>query len=231
MSQRWQVIGVILAVLMGATALGMEIQQRLAHLPAPPTKARPVAPAPVTGEERKGLTPFPVPKGGMEVAAKNGKAPTMDGWMNGTKQYQLTAQRLVLTPGQRSTVAETISGVGVAGANGKPTIRFTAERAIMNTDTRDLEVQGHVRVESLDPKRHVVFETDGMRWLAREERLECSNPVQVEQEGVLLRARRMTADIRLKKLTLDQSIYLEAEADQVKKTLGVTEQGGRKGGR
>ena len=231
MSQRSRVerIGIVLAVLMSATTLGMEVQQRMArppdHTAKPPAKA-----APDPGEERQGLAPLPLAEGDKEIVASGGKSPQMQGWMNGRKQYDLKVNRLIITPNERQTIGEGIQGGVMMGKDGNPTFRFTAERVIMNTETRDLEAQGHVRVESADPKRRVVFETNGMNWIAREEKLVCSNPVQVVQDGVFARARRMTADVRLRKLAFDKDIYIEADAETVKKGMGLTENGA-KGGR
>ncbi|HOQ29708.1 MAG TPA: LPS export ABC transporter periplasmic protein LptC, partial [Armatimonadota bacterium] len=107
--------------------------------------------------------------------------------------------------------------------DGKPVAAFTAERAIMHMQTKDLDVEGQVLVESLDREEKVVFSTRNMHWSARDERLTCPNPVEVTQPGVLLRGSSMVADARLRKLSLDGGVYLEADAEKVEKGLGVSD--------
>lgn len=231
---KFERIGVVIALLMGAGALFLEIDQRRSAGPAgtpTPPAANSVAPLPPAPADEGKLAPFPVPPDGKEILGKGNDLPRMQGIRGGRKQYELTAQRLVLTRGDRQTIAEGIRGAVLLGADGKPSLRFTAERAIMDTETKDLKVEGVVRVESLDPKNKVVFETRDMEWRAREERLICPNPVEVRQPGAVLRGSRMTADVRLKRLALEGGIYLEADAEKVQRTLGIAGGASPKGGR
>ncbi|HEX3000173.1 MAG TPA: LPS export ABC transporter periplasmic protein LptC, partial [Armatimonadota bacterium] len=203
--------------------LGLEIQQRLAY------SGIQTKPAPVSDGEEGPVQPIPVGKGDKEILSQNGKPIRMQGFANGRKQYDLNAQRLVISQGERSAAGEKIGGV-LLGKDGVATLRFTADQAIMDQLTKNLDVQGRVRVQSLDPKNPVLFETQGVHWQAAEEKLQCNTPVQVTQPGVVLRANKMTADVRLKKLSLAGGIYLEADANKVKKNLELLQGLAKKGG-
>ncbi|NLC56838.1 MAG: LPS export ABC transporter periplasmic protein LptC [Armatimonadetes bacterium] len=229
-------IGVVLALLMGAGALLLELDQRRSAgptgEPAPAPTDTTLAPLPPTVTVDGKIVPYPVPPDGKEIRGKGGELPRMQGIQDGRKLYELSAERLILTQGDRLNGAEGSRGAGVFGKDGKPSLRFTAERAIMDTATKDLKIEGAVHVESLDPNNKVTFETRDMEWKAREEQLICPNPVEVTQPGAVLRGSRMTADVRLKKLHLEGGIYLEADVERVQKTLGVgNAAGAAKGGR
>lgn len=212
-------------MLFAGVALGMQIQQRQARRDAPPPKKAgggTVAPAPFTD----GLPPLNYnPEVDKVIGSVNGKSPHMTGWKNGHKQYDTAVEKLVLFGDGRTAVGEGIQGGALLGKDGKPSFTFSAQRATMNLDTKNLDVEGEVFVQSADKKNQTSFTTRDMHWNAAAERLECPNPVQVTQEGVVFRARRMTVDTRLKKLLMEGDIYLVADADKVKQAVDS-----RKGG-
>lgn len=210
--RRTETVGVWLALLMSAAALGLEIQRRLCALSVP---AQTPSNAPMQSV-RHGTTALPeAPPGAKAVQGADGEPIRMQGFKGGRKQYELTLDRLVLGQGEQAVTGEGAQGV-LLGPNGKPTVRFFAERATMDRVTQNVEIQGLVRVESTDPKNPVAFQTRDMRWIAHEERLICPNPVKVVQPGITLYANRMTADVKLKQLVLEGGFRLEADSDVVK---------------
>ncbi|MDH7569958.1 MAG: hypothetical protein QHJ73_10270, partial [Armatimonadota bacterium] len=116
-------LGLVLALLMAAAALGLEIDQRLKSKPPGPSSAAPAAPAvPETSET---LQPMPVVPEGHEFGAKDGKLPRMQGFANGRKQYEFTMDRLIQSPGGRQVTGEGARGV-LLGPTGEATVRFSA---------------------------------------------------------------------------------------------------------
>lgn len=224
-NRRLERIGILLAVLMSGAALGLEVQQRLASAPkpsppSPPANAtQPLHPTTTPDGE---ILPLPVPEDGKEILGKGKDLIRIQGVHSGRKQYELTAQRLVLTRDESKTAVEGIRGT-LIGNDGKPAAAFTADRAVMHMQSKDLDVEGQVHVESLDREDKVIFSTRNMHWSARDERLTCPNPVEVTQPGVLLRGSSMVADARLRKLSLDGGVYLEADAEKVEKGLGMSD--------
>ena len=175
-NRRLERLGILLAVLMSGAALGLEVQQRLASAPKPSPPANATAPLPPATTPDGELLPLPVPEDGKEILGKGKDLIRIQGVHSGRKQYELTAQRLVLTRDESKTAVEGIRGT-LIGNDGKPVAAFTAERAIMHMQTKDLDVEGQVLVESLDREEKVVFSTRNMHWSARDERLTCPNPV------------------------------------------------------
>lgn len=221
--QHLQTIGILLALLMAGAALGLEIEQRLSRS----GNEAPGTPAPMAGEEK--IQPLPLQPGDKEVLGKEGDPIRMDGFANGRKQYDFTLKRLVLTQGDQKVTGEGARGE-ILGPDGKASIRFIAERATMDTITKDLSVEGQVRVESVDPNNPVAFETRDMQWLARQEQIVCPNPVEVAQPGVALRANTMTADVKLKKLKVEGGIFIEADVAAVERNLNALGKGARRPG-
>ena len=200
-NRRLERIGILLAVLMSGAALGLEVQQRLASAPkpsppSPPANAtQPLHPTTTPDGE---ILPLPVPEDGKEILGKGKDLIRIQGVHSGRKQYELTAQRLVLTRDESKTAVEGIRGT-LIGNDGKPAAAFTADRAVMHMQSKDLDVEGQVHVESLDREDKVIFSTRNMHWSARDERLTC--PTRWRSPNLRAPARSsMVADARPKAL-------------------------------
>ncbi len=87
--------------------------------------------------------------------------------------------------------------------NGEETLTALAERAVVDLETKDLQLIGHVRSESSQGTR--VF-TERLNWSTRSQKISTKAAVVIEKEGFRIKGKGMVADAVLEQMTIHERI-------------------------
>lgn len=152
------VTAVVLVALMGAVSGGMLITRlRSPNRGMPPSERQPEQPM-------VSLHQSVVQRG----------APGTGGW-------RLLVDRMDLAAGGRTVSATGLREGLIYDAQGRPVLRISAGRAVYNTQRRDFEVSGGVKVVS---HQGAIITTDRVQWLPDQQILRCPSPVTLRAEGL-----------------------------------------------
>lgn len=95
--------------------------------------------------------------------------------------WRLLVERMDLEAGGRSVSASGLREGLIYDAQGRPVLRISAGRAVYNTQRRDFEVSGGVKVVS---HQGAIITTERVLWLPDQQILRCPSAVTLRAEGL-----------------------------------------------
>jgi len=101
----------------------------------------------------------------------------------GAAGWRLLVDRMDLSAGGRTIAAAGLREGLIYDAQGRPVLRISAGRAVYNTQRRDFEVSGGVKVVS---HQGAIITTERVQWLPDQQILRCPSAVTLRAEGLTI---------------------------------------------
>jgi len=101
----------------------------------------------------------------------------------GASGWRLLVERMDIGAGTRTVSAAGLREGLVYDAQGRPVLRISAGRAVYNTERKDFEVSGGVKVVS---HQGAIITTERVLWLPEEQILRCPAAVTLRAEGLTI---------------------------------------------
>ncbi|MDR7522294.1 MAG: LPS export ABC transporter periplasmic protein LptC [Armatimonadota bacterium] len=190
--RRWIWIGLI----MGLVPLGLWVL-----LGAPgPTSSRPGAGAGPGGGVRPApqATPVPIPPVQVERSAISTVDP------QGRRQWDIRAATISVDGAAGTAQLTAVEGTFFQA--GAMAVTFTAPRGTFYIATRNVTLAGGVFARSATGR---TLEAEVVHWYPKIRQIEATGSVVLRQQGIVVRADRLTADVALQRTKLDGNIRVE----------------------
>lgn len=126
----------------------------------------------------------------------------------GRTAWKVKLDNIQLQTGGSSVAAKNVREALIYNNKGKPMVRVTANTMSGNTRTRDLEVNGNVRIVSPEG---TVFDTQIIRWIQDQEKIVCP-------ETVIMRTKDAAVTARSAEFYVAQDLV--KSVDKVQMTVG-----------
>ena len=122
----------------------------------------------------------------------------------GKLEWELAAQSVQVSKDRQIT---NLSGLkkGVYYRDGQPELNITAQRVRLNSQTKNMVVEGEVMVSD---NRGMVLRTPTVKWIAAEQKLVCPQPVQAQLGSTQFKADKLYYLARERKLICPAEVEL-----------------------
>jgi len=122
----------------------------------------------------------------------------------GKVDWELAAQSVTVSKDRRIT---NLSGLkqGVYYREGKPELTITAQRVRLNSQTKNMGVEGEVMVSD---QRGMVLRTAKVQWIDAEQKLVCPQPVQVQLGSTQFKTKKLHYLAQERRLVCPEGVEL-----------------------
>ncbi len=200
MSGRWRWIGIGLTVATTFILIWVLLQS-----PAP-EPGRPAVLLRRTATRAPAVRPSPGPQSGQIPAVEVERTTMSTVDAQGRRQWEIHADAVVVD-GAANTA--TLTGVrGTYFQRGEAAISFSAPRGTFNVATRAVALAGGVKARAVSGR---TVQADVVEWFPKTQQITATGAVVLRQKGLIVRADRLTADVALRRASLQGNIRVTVE--------------------
>ena len=122
----------------------------------------------------------------------------VSGIKDGKKEWEIEANKISLGKNRKNTIFEEIENILIF-KDEKPNLNIKADKCIANMETKSMELQGNVIIET---KEGDILKGDGFFWDSNEEKISSTAPVEIKVKEYLISADNFFSDTELNNLQL-----------------------------